>query len=116
MAARRERASAPPEPAELPSLLPSEDLESDRQRIRVRGLVSANGQPADGLDVFFRGAGDAEEAGRDWDMTDEDGRFEVRLPAARYDVFDEEGRWLARLTLGSAVEEYTLDIDLPLCD
>jgi hypothetical protein len=73
------------------------------------------GRPLAGYDLAFHAWG--EELARDeadWDFTDDEGRYQVRLPAARYLVRNEdEERWLGTLIVPGDQDRVTVDLDLP---
>ncbi len=81
--------------------------------VRVHGQVRWAGRPVSDYDLAFQAAG--EKAGEtDWDFTDEDGRYEVLLPASSYAVLhDDEGHWVADVVVPEGRDELVLDFDLP---
>jgi len=84
--------------------------------VRVSGRVRRAGRALANYSLAFHdlGAGpDADKA--DWDFTDEDGRYEVRVPPADYRVLDEDhGVWLTNVAVPSGRPEQVLDIELPI--
>jgi hypothetical protein len=104
-----------------PSGAPPGDREATRLPVSSRGLVLVQGQvrrrgrPLAGYDLAFHAWG--EELARneaDWDFTDDEGRYQVRLPAARYLVRNEdEERWLGTLIVPGDQDRLTVDLDLP---
>lgn len=81
--------------------------------VRVSGQIHRGGRPLTGYGLSFLtlGPGGPTEE-RDWDFTDEDGRFAVELTAARYLVRNDDGAELADLVVLADREELPLDIDL----
>jgi hypothetical protein len=82
--------------------------------VRVHGCVLRAGVPVEGVVLSFHHM----EGGRarpdvDWDFTDDEGRFEVRLPAARYEAWNEDDEVkIAQLSVSPDAREVVLDIDL----
>lgn len=108
-AGRREISASPPAPAEARAAPPP----APRELVRVLGQVRRNGRPVVDYDLSFERSGPRPDE-EDWDSTDEDGRYEVELPAARYDVWnDGGGPWLTTLVVLPQEREVVLDIDLP---
>lgn len=79
----------------------------------MRGQVCRAGRPLTGYGVSFLALApgrDPEES--DWDFTDEEGRYEVELRAARYVVRDENGTDVTAAVVLTDGKEFSLDIDL----
>ena len=88
---------------------------SPRALVLVQGQVRRRGRPLAGYDLAFHALGErvAEEE-TDWDFTDDEGRYQVRLRAARYLVRNEdEERWIGTLIVPGDQERVTVDLDLP---
>ena len=88
---------------------------SPRALVLVQGQVRRRGRPLAGYDLAFHtlGKGVAEREA-DWDFTDEEGRYQVRLPAARYLVRNEdEERWLGGVVVPEGEGRVVIDLDLP---
>ena len=81
----------------------------------VRGQVRRRGLPVPAYDLSFHVLGEGLDSNSvEWDWTDEDGRFRVRLRPTTYAVSnDDEGPSLTRFRVPSGAEEMHLDIDLP---
>ena len=82
--------------------------------VRVRGFVLRGGRPVPDYDLEFQpvGSGTGDE---DWDFTDGDGRYEVRLPAAGYDVLGgDPGERIAAVVVLEGARELVVDIHLPV--
>ncbi|MEW6074219.1 MAG: hypothetical protein AB1726_16695 [Planctomycetota bacterium] len=88
------------------------DAAASMPAVRVRGRVLRGGWSVEGWDLEFRTAGpDGPEV--DWDFTDEEGRYEVLLPAASCFVTSpEDESWTARLDVPVGQESWTRDIEL----
>ena len=86
-----------------------------RGLVRVHGQVRRGSRPVPNYDLVFQSLGEGPDFGEeDWDFTDEDGRYEVRLPAATYAVLnDDEGPCLTYVVAPKGKDEVVLDIDLP---
>ena len=84
--------------------------------MRVHGQVRRSGFPVAGYDLVFQAVGGGLDGDEDdWDFTDVDGRYQVRLPAASYVVRnDDEGPWTTNVVVPRGVDELVVDIDLPL--
>lgn len=85
-------------------------------RVRVLGRMSRAGLPVADYDLAFHAlhAGLASDP-EDWDVTDEDGRFEVELPVGGYAVIHADGGpWIRDVLVPGDEPELALDIDLPL--
>ncbi len=93
---------------------PPEESES-RGLVRVHGQVRKDGRPVADYDLVFQPiVGGLDSDREDWDFTDENGRYEVELPAACYVVRkDDEGPWLANAVVPKGKDELVLNIDLP---
>ncbi len=81
--------------------------------VRVVGNVRRAGRPLAGFDLSFlvlEWGRDLEEC--DWSFTDDVGRYEVELPAARYVVRDEAGAEVAEVVVPGGGDEFALDLDL----
>ncbi len=81
--------------------------------VRVLGQVRRAGRPLAGYGLSFLTPSpgrDLEE--RDWGFTDEEGRYEVEIPAARYVVWNEDGDDVTEVVVSGGRNEFYLDIDL----
>ncbi len=82
--------------------------------VRVHGRVQRYGRPVAGCEVAFRTLEERFGEEADWDLTDEDGRYEVRLLAASYVLAgDDDEPWTTNAVIPEGPEEFVLDIELP---
>jgi hypothetical protein len=105
----------PPQPAPVPArdVAPS----PDEGFVLVRGRVRRCGLPVGRLELDFVPASaalDDDEDEDDWDLSDEDGRFEVELAPGSYVVRNDGGAWLGDVTVPAGVAELAIDLQLPL--
>jgi hypothetical protein len=106
---RRPLPNAPEERCPLPQRAAAPEL------VRVHGRVLRAGVALESCGVSFRPARDPEGDDADWDLTDPEGRFAVRLPAGRYVVASEEAEdaWIAEVLVPDGPAELELDLRLP---
>ncbi len=86
------------------------------RRVRVHGRVWSQGRPVEGVALaFVRWEQESMGDEVDWDFSDEDGNYEVRVPAARYRLVsnDEEGS-AGDILVPSGVEVLAWDIHLSM--
>lgn len=110
--ARREAPAPPPGPDPLPE----DGSAPEAALVRVHGHVQQGGLPAVVCDLAFRRLDERGLAGdeADWDLTDEHGRYEVRLPPAAYLITSEEaGSQPIRMLVPGDRDELVLDLVLP---
>ncbi len=83
-------------------------------RVRVHGRVWRGGRPVEGVALaFVRSEEGASGDDVDWDLSDEDGTYEVRLPAASYRVVGDDGEISTQdVSVPSGLEELACDIHL----
>ena len=95
--------------------LDTPDLPAREPRVRVRGHVYHRGLAVAGWELTFQPAGPGSDVEADWDITGDDGQFEVQVPAASYTVrIGDAGAWATDLLVPSSERELTVDFDLPL--
>jgi hypothetical protein len=84
--------------------------------VRVRGQLRLAGLPIEGFDLSFRSLeATPAQIQAAWDFTDENGRYEVRLPPARYSLgSDDQTGWSVEFRVPGDQAEHALDIDLPM--
>ena len=82
--------------------------------MHVSGRVRRGGRPLADLSLAFHALGDPGTDEADWDSTDENGRYEVRIPPANYRVLDDDhGAFLVSVSVPSGTRAHVLDIELP---
>lgn len=103
----------PPSASEERRTLPQ--LAAAPELVRVHGRVLRSGVALESCGVSFRPARDPEGDDADWDLTDPEGRFAVRLAAGRYLVASEEAEdaWIAEVIVPDGTAELALDLRLP---
>lgn len=86
-----------------------------RGPVRVHGRVRRGGRPVADYDLSFHLAGGGlADDGVEWDFTDDEGRYEVVLPPARYLVLNgEQGPFRTDVVVPPGEPELQLDLDLP---
>ncbi len=80
----------------------------------VQGHVVHRGKAIAGWELTFHPTGSELRPETDWDITDDDGHFEVLLPVASYTVRSGAGGpWASRLLVPPGVHKLTIDFVLP---
>ena len=83
-------------------------------RVLVQGHAYYCGFALAGWELTFHPSGLDPHLETDWDITDDDGHFEVLLPVASYTVRSTDGgTWAADLLVPPGEHGLTVDFDLP---
>ena len=96
--------------------LPPETVEPFAKvaRVLVQGRVVHRGLALAGWELTFHPAGPDPRPETDWDITDDDGHFEVMLPVASYTVRSSDCvTWVAELLVPPGERGLTIDFHLP---